>query len=256
MSEERFEFTKENIDIYLREVAKAYRKSAGKKMPAEIILIGGASVLINYGFRNMTTDIDALIQASSAMTDAIRKVGDLYQLPGGWLNDDFTMTKSYSEKLPQYSVYYKTYSNVVTIRTIAAEYLIAMKLRSGRRYKSDLSDILGILAEHEKRDEPISFDQIRKAVQELYGSWEELPISSRTYIEQVMKNGQFQEMYGEVMHGEEETKELLIQLEEVYPETIKEKNIDEIAENLQEKSDRASILQKLKNKKYQEGESH
>ena len=57
--------TKENIDIYLKELAKDYRKAVGKNMPAEIILIGGASVLINYGFRNMTTDIDAMIHAAS-----------------------------------------------------------------------------------------------------------------------------------------------------------------------------------------------
>ena len=30
-------------------------------MPAEIILIGGASILINYGFREMTYDMDAII---------------------------------------------------------------------------------------------------------------------------------------------------------------------------------------------------
>ena len=53
-SEKTFEFTKENIDLYLNAVAKEYRKRVGKTMPAELILIGGASVLINYGFRNAT----------------------------------------------------------------------------------------------------------------------------------------------------------------------------------------------------------
>ena len=66
-SEKQVEFTKEKIDLYLKEVAKEYRKQVGKNMPAEFVLIGGASVLINYGFRNMTTDIDALIEAASAM---------------------------------------------------------------------------------------------------------------------------------------------------------------------------------------------
>ena len=101
-SEKQFEFTKENIDRYLKEVAKEYRKQAGKKMPAELVLIGGASVLINYGFRNMTTDIDALIQAASAMMEAINHVGDRYGLPNGWLNADFTNTDSYSVKLSQF----------------------------------------------------------------------------------------------------------------------------------------------------------
>ena len=88
-SEKQFEFTRENIDLYLKEVAKEYRKQAGKKMPAELVLIGGASVLINYSFRNMTTDIDALIEAASAFKDAINCIRDRYDLPNGWLNSDF-----------------------------------------------------------------------------------------------------------------------------------------------------------------------
>lgn len=48
-------FTSGNLDEYLKEVAKEYRKMGGKSMPAEIILIGGAAVIANYGFREMTT---------------------------------------------------------------------------------------------------------------------------------------------------------------------------------------------------------
>ncbi len=47
----------------------------------EIVLIGGAAVLANYGFRDMTYDIDAIIQASSSMKDAINKVSDEMGLP-------------------------------------------------------------------------------------------------------------------------------------------------------------------------------
>ena len=53
-------------------------------------------VLLNInGFRGMTTDIDALILASSAMEDAILRVEEKYGLPHGWLNADFTRTESY-----------------------------------------------------------------------------------------------------------------------------------------------------------------
>ena len=221
-------------------------------MPAELVLIGGASVLINYGFRNMTTDIDALIQAASAMKEAISRVGDRYGLPDGWLNADFTNTDSYSMKLSQFSVYYKTYANIVTIRTVAAEYLIAMKLRSGRQYKSDLSDILGVLAEHEKRGTPITMEQIHKAVADLYGDWEALPESSRAFIENVMADGRFGELYEQTASGEKEVGALLVQFEQDYPNVITGKNADEIAGNLQKKTDRASILAKLREKKAQE----
>ena len=43
MSESHFEITKENIDLYLKELAKEYRKQVGKAFPAELILIGGAA---------------------------------------------------------------------------------------------------------------------------------------------------------------------------------------------------------------------
>ena len=248
-SEKQFEFTKENIDLYLKEVAKEYRKQVGKNMPAELVLIGGAAVLINYGFRNMTTDIDALIQAASAMKDAINRVGDRYELPNDWLNADFKNTASYSEKLSQFSAFYKIYSNVMTIRTIAAEYLIAMKLRSGRQYKSDLSDVLGVLAEHEKRGVPITMNQIRRAVVDLYGEWETLPEPSQAFIENVMADGHFAELYEQTVSGERETKDLLIQFEKDYPGKTKESNVEEIAGSLQKKTDRASVLAKLREKK-------
>ncbi len=121
-------FTKENLDYYLKELAKEFRKRNGKNTPAEIVLVGGAAILANYGFREMTYDIDAVITASSAMKEAVHAVGDRLGLPNGWLNADFKKTSSYSPKLPQYSKYYRTYSNVLNIRTISAEYLVAMKL--------------------------------------------------------------------------------------------------------------------------------
>ena len=64
-------FNIENLDLYLKELGKEYRKSAGKGMPAEIILIGGAAILANYGFREMTTDVDEIINAASSMKDVV-----------------------------------------------------------------------------------------------------------------------------------------------------------------------------------------
>ena len=254
--ERKFEFTKDNIDIYLKELAKEYRKQVGKGMPAELILIGGASVLINYGFRNMTTDIDALIRAASGMKDAINRVGDRFDLPAGWLNADFKNTDSYTPKLVEFSVYYKTYSNIFTIRTVAAEYLIAMKLKSGRQYKSDLSDVLGILAEHERRGMPISMEQIRKAVTDLYGEWDSLSDVSQAFIENVMSDGRFEQLYEQTAQGEKETKELLIQFERDYPGVTKETDVDDIAGDLQKKADKASILAQLRQKQIKATENN
>jgi hypothetical protein len=156
----------------LKELGKLFRKQNGKNATAEIVLVGGAAILVNYGFRDMTTDIDAIIHASSSIKDAINQIGDQYNLPNGWLNADFMRTASYTSKLNEFSQYYKTFFGVLQVRSISAEYLIAMKLKSGRKYKNDLSDIVGILAEHEKRGQPITWNGVDLAMHHLYQGWE------------------------------------------------------------------------------------
>ena len=180
------DFTKHNIDEYLKKLAKRFRKLNGSKIPAEIILVGGASVLINYGFREKSNDIDAIIQASSAMKDAINQIRDEENLPQDWINSDFTRTSSYSPSLRIYSKHYRTFSNIVEIRTVSGEYLIAMKLMSGRKYKNDLSDVIGILKEESNAGNNISMEQIRDAAKNLYGSYGALPDDSKVFIEKLM----------------------------------------------------------------------
>lgn len=225
-------FTKENLDNYLKELAKEFRKLNGKTMPAEIVLVGGAAVLTNYGFRDMTTDVDAIIHASSAMKDAINHVGDKFNLPNGWINTDFMKTGSYSRKLDEVSVFYKKFYGVVTVRTISSEYLVAMKLRSGRKYKNDLSDIIGILAEHENKGVPLTLDAINVAVEKLYGGWEKFPKHSKAFIEDAFETGNFEEVYEWVKKEELDSKDLLVSFEKKYPKVAKESNINEIIESL------------------------
>lgn len=228
-------FTKENLDSYLKELAKEYRKLNGKSMPAEIVLVGGAAILTNYGFRDMTTDIDAVIYAASSMKDAINLVGDKFSLPNGWLNADFMHTPSYSPRLDEFSVYYKTFYGVLSVRSVSAEYLIAMKLRSGRKYKNDLSDVIGILAEHEKNNTPITLEKINAAVNNLYGGWDNFPEDSETFIENAMKNGNFTDVYNSVKNEEKDSKDILLDFQKDYPNVAKESNINDIIESLKRK---------------------
>jgi hypothetical protein len=226
--------TRENLDEYLKELAKEFRKLNGTKMPAEIILIGGAAVLANYGFREMTYDIDAIIHASSAMKDAINRIGDKFGLPRGWFNADFQRTASYSYKLYEVSVYYKTYSNVLQIRTVAAEYLIAMKLISGRAYKNDLSDVAGILLEHQRRGEPIERLTIDAAIKKLYGEVS-LPETSKELLNAAFAGGDYEKLYRESRRSEKLSKEILVEFERDYPNTLKCENIDDIIRRAKQK---------------------
>jgi hypothetical protein len=244
--------TRDNLNVYLKSLGKEFRKLNGTKTPAEIILIGGAAVLANYGFRELTYDVDAIIRASSAMKEAITRVGDNFGLPYGWLNADFTRTTSFSDKLYEKSVYYKTYSNILQVRIISAEYLIAMKLMSGRRYKNDMSDVCGILWEHQQNKSPISKITIEQAVTELYGNMSKLPEKSVQLLEKAFSGGNLEALYNQSRENEKESKEILVEFEKKYPHTLKTENIDAIIEQMELKRDTAakpSLLGKLEKAK-------
>lgn len=232
-------FTKENLDHYLRELAKEFKKQNGNKMPAEIILIGGASILINYGFREMTYDIDAIINSSSAMRDAINIVGDRLGLPTGWLNTDFVRTDSYTPRLARFSRYYKTFLNILQVRTISAEYLVAMKLMAGRQYKNDLSDVVGILIEQEERGDALSFDAIRNAVIDLYDKYERIPENSRRFIEAIYVQEDLKAFYKQCREMELENKDVLVEFQDAYPGVLNGDNLADILRAAKEKKKEA-----------------
>lgn len=169
MSSDVISFNKENLDVYLKELAKEFRKQNGKTMPAEIILIGGASVIANYGFRDMTYDMDAVIVASSAM-----------------------------------------------------------KLLSGRKYKNDLSDVVGILMSHEEKGDSITMERIRNAVIALYGTWNVIPVDSAQFIEKMLQNPNYTETYHRIREEEAQNKDILLEFEQDYPGVTNEQNIDDI----------------------------
>ena len=224
--------TKENLDTYLKELAKQFRKLNGKAMPAEITLIGGASILINYGFRDSTYDVDALIHASSAMKDAINYVTDTLGLPNGWINEDFKNTKSYTPRLVNYSKYYRTFSNVLTVRTITGEYLVAMKLMAYRQYKHDISDIVGILREQQNSGDPLTLERIDKAVKDLYDNWDNLPENAKNMIESILANEDMDALYEAYANEEAAAKDAIITFEDKYPDVLKEDNLADILNHL------------------------
>ena len=232
--------TKENLDAYLKAVAKQFRKLNGKAMPAEITFIGGASILINYGFRDSTYDVDALIQASSSMKDAINYVTDTMGLPNGWLNEDFKNTKSYTPRLVNYSQYYRTFSNVVTVRTITGEYLVAMKLMAYRQYKHDISDIVGILRDQQRAGDPLTFERIDTAVRNLYDGWENLPAEAQTMIHGILATEDLDELYASDAREEQAAKEALLDFEGEYPDVLKEDNLGDILSHLMKRQEEQS----------------
>lgn len=230
-------FTKENVELSLKEIAKELKKR-GKGIEAEIILVGGASIIVNYSFRFSSYDIDAMYSMPSLMKEVINAVGDKQGLPNGWLNDDFKNTASYSNKIVQHSEYYKTFSNVLSVRTVRAEYLIAMKLVSGRQYKKDLSDIAGIVYEQSLLGKPITYEMIDTAVKNLYGNWDKISNTSKETLEKILNHKNLQALFIELSEDEEKTKSVLSEISKKYPTTVNRDNADEIIKIALEKKNK------------------
>ena len=186
------------------------------------------------------------------MKDAIARVGEKYGLPHGWLNTDFRRTASYSDKLSEHSVYYKTYSNILTVRTVAAEYLLAMKLMSGRQYKYDLSDIVGVLWEHQKKGRPIARGTVDQAVATLYGPDATLPEVSAQLLGAIFETSDFEALYLRVRGSELKSKELLLEFERDHPGKLTDENIGSVLRSAQrggKYEHKKSILALLEEKK-------
>lgn len=246
MSTENTEvFTKDNLDLYFKELSKEYKRLGGRKVPVEIILIGGAAIIESYGFREMTTDIDAVLPSVSIMKDAINHVGDRFGLVNGWLNADFIHTESYSHRISEFSKPYRTFNQVLNVRIVTGEYLIAMKLRSGRKYKNDLSDVVGILAEHDQNGNPIGYNQIDTAVKNLYGGWEAFSPDAVSFLQDILKDSRYLTIYESIRQGEQRAKEVLLDFQQAYPGVMKEENVDRILDSKTHTDSKASVLEQL-----------
>lgn len=198
--------SKEQLDSIFKDIAKELKKRIkNKAFSYELIIVGGASILLNYSFRETTVDIDCLDVQDALMNEIINNVGEKYQLPNGWINTDFVKTDSYTPKLIQYSSYYKSYANgSLVVRTIKDEYLIAMKMMAARKYKHDYSDIFGII----KENPHLSYDKVIKAVKNLYGDTSKISNEMIVFVKSLFEPNSIS--YTELENGEKETEEILL----------------------------------------------
>jgi hypothetical protein len=123
------------------------------------------------------------------------------------------------------------------VRTVAAEYLLAMKLVSGRQYKNDMSDIMGILLEHQQRGEPIERSWIETAIRKLYGTVV-LPETSVSLLDMAYTSGDYEKLYFESLEYEKQSRKILLEFEQDNPNTLKSEMIHSIIEDAKKKRDR------------------
>lgn len=228
------ELTKKELNLYLNDLSKQYKKLGGRHTQCELIIVGGAAIVLNYNFRLATTDIDAFGDTHSILKEAIRKVEDKFNLSSDWLNTDFLLSPSFSKRLVEVSIPYKTFNQVLNVRTISREYLIAMKLYAFRNYKYDKSDIIGIINEENKK-KPITLDEIKKAVIKLYGNYNKISKNAQTFITNYINNKQMGDYYNLIRSEEKLNKKDLLKYNEINKKNLTHEEVKLLTEALEKK---------------------
>ena len=198
---------------------------------ALILSVAGANAETIKPFAGATLGLQ--IAGYSDEADNIARAGQ-YDLPDDWLNADFMKSDSYSDKLFFHSEYYKTFANCVDVRTVTGKYLLAMKMKSGRIYKRDLSDIVGII-----KYEDLTKDMIVDAVVELYGSYD-IDDNIDSFVDSLlaMDEKELDNIFSKSISQESENKELLLKFNELYHIRLDRDKINQTIEEFKQSKQR------------------
>lgn len=162
------EIRKDNINFYLNQLSKEIKKMF-KGMSVDLIIVGGASILINYDFRDFTYDIDIIKQKTLDIKSIITKISEKNGLRYDWLNDKFMYSKTYSDNLYKVREFYRGFNGVLNVYTVKDIYLLVMKMISYREDTNDYDDVINLINVLKSNT---TIKDVYNACVELYGSYE------------------------------------------------------------------------------------
>jgi hypothetical protein len=118
--------SKQDIEDLLSQLSE---KLGQRGLKAEICLVGGAVMVLAFGSRESTHDLDGVFAPKAEVLTCVAEVGAERKLPEDWLNkgvEGFLATNSefISDGMRQYSN--------LSIKRASTEYMFAMKAMSAR----------------------------------------------------------------------------------------------------------------------------
>ena len=147
-----------------RDETLAYFKEINRRLAlegkfGEILITGGAALTLVFNARASTRDIDAVFRPKEDMRKIISSMADDYNLPYDWLNDQVKIYVTDKIKFKEFL----SYSNL-TVSTIDAESLLAMKLSSARFVSKDMDDSIFLMKMLNIQTENELFDILDKYI--------------------------------------------------------------------------------------------
>jgi Nucleotidyltransferase of unknown function (DUF6036) len=114
------------------------QKLHAQGLTGEILMVGGAYMLLVIENRPATKDIDAYFATHpQAIREAVAEVARERGLPDGWLND---AVKGFMHRQPDVVTLWASYPGL-NVHTPSPDYIFAMKAEAARAASSDLDDL-------------------------------------------------------------------------------------------------------------------
>lgn len=128
-------------ELLLKALGRLGELAIEEGVTVELCIYGGAAMLLSYGNRDITKDVDALIRPSETGFRLARTVGVELGLPEGWLNDhvkQYIAPKEGLRDLPWEAP-------GIRLTAPTASYLLALKALACRRalpgFEGDIADL-------------------------------------------------------------------------------------------------------------------
>jgi hypothetical protein len=167
-------FSKEELEKMLSLLNEQLRKNG---VTGEICIVGGAAMVLAFGSRESTRDIDALVMAPASVRTAAEQLAEANGLPTDWLNDG---AKGFASGQPTEIKEILKFSHLRVVAP-SAEYILAMKCLAAR---------VG-LDEHDKEDakfliKNLGFRSVRQVMEivEKYYPKERIPAKTQYFIQE------------------------------------------------------------------------
>ena len=144
----------------------------------EICIVGGAAMVLAFGNRDSTRDIDALVMAPTSVRAAAAKVAETYGFPANWLNDG---AKGFASGIRIETKELLRFSNLRIVAPPPA-YILAMKCIAARvgLDEHDKEDALFLIRLLELRDSA----SVLAVVGQHYEQ-ERIPAKTRYFVEEL-----------------------------------------------------------------------
>lgn len=155
---------KENIDIYLSDLSRKIEESnIGKH---SILIVGGAAMALKYSDERATVDIDICFREQNQLHFCCDKIAQEYHLPVDWINADVMHSDSFSYKLFEHAILYRSFGDFLDVYVVDDIDLYCMKLVGFRpKDVEDISIIAPLL-----KEKGISAKDVESNFERLYGS--------------------------------------------------------------------------------------